>query len=180
MCATWTSPDVTPWGSPPFLRRNIICFTSKMKIKRVPPNVVQHIGSSEFFSTCFGAFFVVWLSADTLIIFLAFSLVGFWLSGEGLVQAAKAKQQASQAAGQAANQQTSKPSSNQAANQQTSKPSKPSSPSGVGWAGLGCRKIGSTRKKSSRVPASRAPTSRAPTSRAPASRAPASSPQSAI
>ena len=74
-------------------------------------------------------FFVAWLSADTLIIFLAFSLLGFWLSGEGLVKAAKAKQQASQAAGQAANQQTSKPSSNQAANQQTSKPSKPSSPS---------------------------------------------------
>ena len=29
-------------------------------------------------------FFVAWLSADTAVIFLTFSWVGFWLSGEGL------------------------------------------------------------------------------------------------
>ncbi len=56
----------------------------KMMCVHVSSNVVQHIGCSEFFNTCFGALFVAWLSAGTLVIFLVFCLVGFCLSGEGV------------------------------------------------------------------------------------------------
>ena len=63
----------------------------------VASSVVQHIDCSEFFNTCFGAFLVAWLSADILLIFRTFSLVGFCLSRRGRTRQGRTRQDSDKA-----------------------------------------------------------------------------------